>query len=124
MKPQAPVASPSALVACLCAQWCGVCGEYRARFVALQAKFPEFRFLWIDVEDEADLLHPLDVDNFPTVLLASGGEARFFGAITPQIDTLERLIRSQLQAPDARALSDQSVIDLVARIALWGVDEL
>lgn len=110
-------ASPSAFVACLCAQWCGVCGEYRARFVTLQAKYPELRFLWIDVEDEADLLYPLDVDNFPTLLLANCGEVRFFGAVTPQIDTLERLIRSQIQAPGASALSDQSLVDLVARIA-------
>jgi thiol-disulfide isomerase/thioredoxin len=117
MKPEAPVSSPSALVVCLCAQWCGVCGEYRARFVALQAKYPELRFLWIDVEDEADLLYPLDVENFPTLLLASRGEVRFFGAVTPQIDTLERLIRSQIQAPGATALTDQSLIDLVARIA-------
>lgn len=116
--------SPPAFVACLCAQWCGVCGEYRARFVALQAKYPELHFLWIDVEDEADLLHPLDVENFPTLLLASGKEARFFGAITPQIDTLERLIRSQLQAPDATALTDPSLVDLVARIAARQVDGL
>lgn len=117
------VVSRSAFVACLCAQWCGVCAEYRARFVALQAKCPELRFLWIDVEDEADLLHPLDVENFPTVLLASGTEARFFGAITPQIDTLERLIRSHLQAPDASALRDPDLTALVARITARGVDE-
>lgn len=116
MKPEATVSSPTSLVVCLCAQWCGVCGEYRSRFVALQAKYPELRFVWIDVEDEADLLHPLDVENFPTLLLASGKQARFFGAITPQIDTLERLIRSQIQTPGATALSDQSLIDLVARI--------
>lgn len=117
MKPEAPESSPPALVVCLCAQWCGVCGEYRSRFAALQAKYPELRFLWIDVEDEADLLHPLDVENFPTLLLASGKEARFFGAITPQVDTLERLIRSQIQTPGATALNDQSLTNLVARIA-------
>lgn len=115
-------AAPAAFVACLCAQWCGVCGDYRARFVALQAKYPELRFLWIDVEDEADLLHPLDVENFPTLLLASGTEARFFGAITPQIDTLERLIRTQLQAPEATALPDPGLTALVARIVAREVD--
>lgn len=119
MNPPAPVASPTSLVVCLCAQWCTVCSEYRARFVALQARYPELCFVWIDVEDEADLLHPLDVENFPTLLLASGREPRFFGAITPQIETLERLIRSQLETPDAAALSDQGLSDLVSRIVQW-----
>ena len=42
----------------------------------MQAKFPQARFLWIDVEDEADLLYPLDVEDFPALLLAVGDEPR------------------------------------------------
>ncbi|MBK7051039.1 MAG: thioredoxin family protein [Rhodoferax sp.] len=86
------------LVACLCADWCGVCRDYRARFEQMQARFPDTQFLWIDVEDEADLLHPLDVEDFPTILLAVGDEARFFGTITPQPEMLERLVRSHTRA--------------------------
>ncbi len=111
------ISPPSALlVVCLCADWCGVCRDYRERFAQVQASFPQARFLWIDVEDEADLLHPLDVENFPTLLLAVGNEPRFFGTLTPQAQTLERLIRAQLEATAACALADPQVAQLVARL--------
>ncbi len=116
MNQQSPVSSASVLVVCLCAEWCGVCRDYQARFEQLQPRFPQAQFLWIDVEDEADLLHPLDVEDFPTLLLAVGNEARFFGPLTPQIETLERLIRVQTQDAGAPVLGDQAVTDLVARI--------
>jgi thiol-disulfide isomerase/thioredoxin len=115
MNPEAPALPTSVLVVCLCAEWCGVCRDYRARFAQVQAKFPQAQFLWIDVEDEADLLHPLDVEDFPTLLLAVGDEPRFFGPITPQPETLERLIRAQIESA-APALANQAVTDLVARI--------
>jgi thioredoxin 1 len=104
------------LVACLCADWCGVCRDYRARFEQMQARFPDTQFLWIDVEDEADLLHPLDVEDFPTILLAVGDEARFFGTITPQPEMLERLIRSHTGAQHPPAVTCADVNHAVARI--------
>ncbi|MFZ4480048.1 MAG: thioredoxin family protein [Rhodoferax sp.] len=113
-QPQAP--TTAALVVCLCAEWCGTCRDYRSRFAQLQAKFAPMQFLWIDVEDEADLLHPMDVEDFPTLLLAVGDEARFFGPVTPQAQMLERLIRSQIQDPAAPALRNQAISDLLDRI--------
>lgn len=104
------------LVACLCAEWCGVCRDYRARFEQLQSRLPQAKFLWIDVEDEADLLHPLDVENFPTVLLAVGDEPRFFGTLTPQIETLERMIRTQLGDNAAPVPASAEVVELLRRI--------
>ena len=86
------------------------------RFADLQSRVPQAQFLWIDVEDEADLLHPLDVEDFPTLLLAVGDEARFFGPLTPQIETLERMVRIQMQDASAPALRNQAVTELVARI--------
>ena len=111
MAPEAAV-----LVVCLCAEWCGVCRDYEARFKQLQTKFPQARFLWLDVEDEADLMHPLDVENFPTLLLAVGHEPRFFGPVTPQPEMLERLIRAQTQDASAPALPVPAVVQLVSRI--------
>jgi thiol-disulfide isomerase/thioredoxin len=116
MNPEAPASPPAVLVVCLCAEWCGVCRDYRDRFEQVKAKFPQARFLWIDVEDEADLLYPLDVEDFPTLLLAVESEPRFFGPITPQLETLERLIRAQIENTGAPALANQAVADLVARI--------
>ena len=57
-------------VVCLCAEWCGVCRDYVQAFRQVQERIPHARMIWIDVEDEADLLHPLEVENFPTVLIA------------------------------------------------------
>jgi thiol-disulfide isomerase/thioredoxin len=114
LEPLAPQAS--VLVVCLCAEWCGVCREYEDRFTQMQARFPQARFLWLDVEDEADLMHPLDVENFPTLLLAVGHEPRFFGTVTPQPEMLERLIRAQTQDATTPALADPAVAQLVRRI--------
>lgn len=111
-----PALPASVLVVCLCAEWCGVCRDYRSRFAQVQAKLPQAQFLWIDVEDEADLLHPLDVEDFPTLLIAVGNAPRFFGPLTPQAETLERLIRAQIENAGAPALAHQPVVDLVARI--------
>lgn len=116
MNPENPAPPTSVLVVCLCAEWCGVCNDYRSRFLQVQSSFPQVSFLWVDVEDEADLLHPLDVENFPTLLIAVGGAPRFFGPLTPQVEMLERLIRSQVENPYAPALADRAVVDLVARI--------
>ena len=85
----------SVLVVCLCAEWCGVCRDYRATFEQVRARFPEARFLWVDVEDQSDLVDPVEVDNFPTLLVAVGDEPRFFGAMTPQASTLDRLVRDR-----------------------------
>ncbi len=108
------------LVACLCAQWCGVCGEYRSRFdqvkATIQQDHPQARFLWIDVEDEADLLHPLDAEDFPTLLIASGHTPRFFGPLTPQAQTLERMVRTVLQEPNGTGIDDEPLRALVTRL--------
>lgn len=87
----------------------------------MQARFPETQFLWIDVEDEADLLHPLDVEDFPTILLAAGNEARFFGPIQPQPEMLERLIRSHMSSQLPPALNNKVLTDVIARIRQSGL---
>ena len=85
------------LVACLCAEWCGSCRDYRATFADLAAQFAGAAdFAWIDVEDEADALGDVDVENFPTLLIADAGGPRFLGPVTPQAGTAERLIRGAL----------------------------
>src|SRR6185295_6335745 len=85
------------LVACLCAEWCGSCREYRATFEALQARFAAVaEFAWIDIEDESDALGDPGIENFPTLLLADAGGLRFLGAVTPHAATAERLVENAL----------------------------
>jgi thioredoxin 1 len=90
--------SPAVLVACLCAEWCNTCTDYRAPFLQLQQEFPQADFVWVDIEDEADLIDPIEVDNFPTLLIASAGEPQFFGTVTPHMDTLRRLVQNHQSA--------------------------
>ena len=83
-------------IACLCAAWCRTCDGYHAVFDALQAQFPEDRFVWLDVEDEGvDVL----VDTFPTLMVARGKTVQFFGAVLPHAEHAVRLLRSL--EPDA-----------------------
>lgn len=81
-------------VICLCAGWCGVCREYRPLFEQLVTAYPEARFAWVDVEDEDALVGGLDVETFPTLLIADGQRARFLGPLVPQPAVLERLLLS------------------------------
>ena len=105
------------LVACLCADWCGTCREYQARFEQLQAQFPDVRFVWIDVEDESELVDPIEVENFPTLLMASRERVYFFGTVLPHLETLQRLLETQL-APDAAAPPQEPMVAALAQ-RLW-----
>ena len=105
--------SPHLFVACLCADWCGACREYKPLFDSLARKFPNVRFLWVDVEDEADLIDPIEVEDFPTILIAKGQNSLFFGTVLPHIETIERLIQDKMTVGDHAVLTDSAVIKLV-----------
>lgn len=79
---------------CLCAEWCGTCREYREAFESLAASLPEVRFRWLDIEDEAEQMGDLDVENFPTLLVARDDVVLFFGTMLPHIGHLERLLET------------------------------
>lgn len=85
-------------VACLCAGWCHLCDDYRAVLRSVAAELApcaaSLRWHWIDIEDEADLVGELDVETFPTLVIADGAGVRFAGPLTPQPDTLKRLLRA------------------------------
>ena len=80
------------LVACLCAEWCDTCRDYRTEFDALGRELAMHRFVWIDIEDQADLVSHIEVENFPTLLLAHGDNVLFAGTMLPQIGRLRRLL--------------------------------
>lgn len=122
--PPAPAAEVPLTVACLCAQWCRTCDGYREVFdqVLLAVNEMGVRGMWVDVEDQADALGAIDVENFPTVLIARGDAVLFFGPITPHAQTLQRLVHAALQATlslDRRAL-DAAVLELPARLRALG----
>lgn len=79
-------------VYCLCAEWCGTCREYLPGFHGLAAQFPSVRFRWLDIEDRADDLGDLDIENFPTLLITRGEIILFFGTMLPHLGHLQRTL--------------------------------
>jgi thioredoxin 1 len=97
----AALAQDHLIVACLCAAWCGTCSSYRATFEELAMKHPEKYFLWVDIEDHADLVGDLDVDNFPTLLIQRHANVAFFGTMLPDPKVANRLIETIAAQPEA-----------------------
>ncbi len=114
------VSDPQVLVVCLCAQWCGVCRDYDRVFTLVRERFPGMRFVWVDVEDQADLLDPIEVENFPTLLIAHATEPRFFGPLTPQPAMLERIVRERSTHHDPALAQRADLRALVVRLRAAG----
>ncbi|NML16341.1 thioredoxin family protein [Azohydromonas caseinilytica] len=110
-------ASEPLLVACLCAAWCGTCKEYRPIFDAARDSAPPGeRFVWVDIEDEADVVEDIDVENFPTLLVARGDTVLYFGVLTPQPGLLTRLLQAARAGDLKPQASDPEVAALPARV--------
>lgn len=111
MNPNQSVAPSDWRVHVLCAQWCGVCRDYRAFVDARQAAAAGAAWVWVDIETHSDALGELDIDNFPTLMVTEGDAVRFLGAVTPQPEVAERLLASLLSGnrysvPTAHDLPD------------------
>ena len=109
MESERPPAGEQWLVVCLCAQWCGVCKDYRQGFEDLAASHPEARFVWLDIEDREDVAGDLDIETFPSLLISDAQHARFLGPLLPQLPVLSRLLVSlQRTGPAPAAVSAQA----------------
>ena len=81
----------------------------------LRAEFPAVRFSWVDVEDQADVVDPVDINDFPTLLITRDQQPVFFGILRPQADALRRLIQTQLDDMPA-PLNDSEALGLAQRL--------
>lgn len=89
------------LVACLCAQWCGVCRDWQPQFAALAEHFPQARWLWLDVEDCADYLGGYEPENFPVLAVQRGDKLLYCDALPQHTAAWERTIRALAAWDDA-----------------------
>lgn len=106
------------LVACLCADWCHICRDYQPQMAAALAGFgPEqVSVVWVDIEDHDAVVGDLDVQNFPTLLMARGGLPVFFGTLTPHPQTLVRLVQGALAGDVAELPHNGELLALAARV--------
>lgn len=96
------------VIACLCAAWCDTCRAYRSTFDQLGALHADKRFVWIDIEDQADFIGEIDVENFPTLLIQRGDTVAFFGTVLPDLKLADRLIHAQAEKSAAELLAQAS----------------
>lgn len=110
--------SPAWQVICLCADWCGVCREWKAAFAEAASAHPQVRFEWVDVEDEAEAMGEVDIETFPTVLVAHGRRACFLGPVLPSAGPLSRLLESLMADPLSPGRPGSAADALLSRIQL------
>jgi len=109
--------APLIWIACLCAAWCRTCDDYAPvlREVAAEFAAPGLTLHWIDIDDEAELLGDCDVETFPTLAIVDADNVRFFGPLTPQPETLRRLLRATVQSGAAVPVAPE-VLAFAARL--------
>ena len=103
-------------MACLCAGWCDVCKQYRAGFDALAEQYPEQQFVWIDIEDQSDLVGDLDVENFPTILIQRKDIVAFYGTMMPEPRQVGRLLEAQIERSEEDLRREASS---TSELSLW-----
>ena len=110
-------------VACLCAAWCGVCRDWLPLFTAQARSHPGMRFAWVDVEDEDETMGDVDIETFPTLMVARGDEVLYLAPVPPLASQFTRLM-ARLQAqprpdpgvpPEANALLRRLRADVLPR---------
>jgi hypothetical protein len=89
----------------------------------MSGRFPVAHFLWLDVEADAEQLHPFDeVETFPTILIARENEPLFWGPVTPEPGTLARLIQvyegSATNTPETASLA-QTTSETTPGLSHW-----
>ncbi len=75
---------------------------------AASAAHPQVRFAWVDIEDEADTVGDVDIETFPTLLVAQDGRARFLGPVLPHAGQIGRLLESLAADPRAGQLPGEA----------------
>ncbi len=106
------------LVACLCAEWCGTCRGYQAVLREIAGQWPTDAFVWLDVEDQAELIDELDIETFPTILVIDARELLFCGPVLPGPEPLKRLLRALDENGSQARLVDEEALLLAQRLRM------
>jgi len=108
---------PRSVIA-LCAEWCGVCREFRDAFDAAARSMPGIAFSWIDIESQPET-EDLDLDTLPTLLVVDGeGQVCFFGPVLPRSSAVEQLVRGLERAASPALVREKDRPGIDALVAL------
>jgi thioredoxin 1 len=103
-------------VACLCAAWCGVCRDWQPLFLEQARAHPHMRFAWVDVEDEDDAMGDVDIETFPTLLIARDAEVLYLAPIPPSAKQFARLLATLQAQPEAAPGLPEDATELLHRL--------
>jgi thiol-disulfide isomerase/thioredoxin len=104
------------LIACFCAAWCRTCDDYVRVFEMLKQRYAQDAdVVWVDIEDQADLIDDVDVENFPTLLISDAQQVYFWGTVLPHANTATQLV-GRVLAGDIRKLTDAAIAELDQRL--------
>lgn len=121
MNANSPTSSAGWQVICLCADWCGTCRGWRGDLAAEARLHPGVDFAWVDIEDQADAVGDVDIETFPTLLIAHGDAPRFLGPVLPHAGTIGRLLESLREDERSIALPAEAE-PLLARLRAAGLE--
>ena len=106
----------SLTVYCLCAAWCRTCDSYKKVFEDFGRDNAErANLVWVDIEDSNEAMEDVEVENFPSLLIAKAQEVYFFGPVVPYTPVLSRLVE-QYSGSEAKPLNNQALRILNQRL--------
>jgi len=73
-------------------------------------------FVWLDIEDDADVCGDIDVENFPTLAIYRGGRVLHFGVSLPHEGTVARLVDEMAARDTGVEAAPGPVAELLARL--------
>jgi thioredoxin 1 len=97
--PRASARGEQLLVVCLCAAWCYVCEDFRATLAGLAQAHADVGFVWVDIEDDSELVGDVDIEDFPTLAVFRGDTPVFFGVTRSTAPAISRTLASLLGSP-------------------------
>lgn len=104
------------VVVAFCADWCGTCREFRPVLERIAAAHPDWLFAWADIEDDAELVGDIDVDNFPTLAVFRDGRPLHFGVSLPLEQVVGRTLQSVADAEGAQAAVPAALAEMGTRL--------
>jgi catechol 2,3-dioxygenase-like lactoylglutathione lyase family enzyme len=108
-------ASPQWRVACLCADWCAACREFRTLFESFQPRDGSVRLAWIDIDEDDHILEDLDLEGLPTLLIGNESQVLFAGPVVPRLEILHGLVTRAMRF-ELPPLGDERTVQWASRL--------